>query len=49
MTQSRFILVAAAIVIALGVSVAAKTKFSSVWKAPDAATVSFAGKRSRLS
>ena len=26
-------------------SVAAKTKFSSVWKAPDAATVSFAGKK----
>jgi hypothetical protein len=45
MSQSRFILVALAVVIGLGVSVAAKTKFSSVWKAPDAATVSFAGKK----
>ena len=45
MTQSRFILVAVAVVIGLGVSVAAKTKFSSVWKAPDAATFSFAGKK----
>ena len=45
MTQSRFILVALAVVIGLGVSVAAKTKFSSVWKAPDAATFSFAGKK----
>ena len=45
MSYSRFLLVALAIVIGLGVSVAAKTKFSSVWKAPDAATVSFAGKK----
>ena len=30
---------------ALSVSLAAKTKFSSVWKSPDAATISFAGKK----
>ena len=30
-------------VLAAGISLTAKTKFQSVWKAPDAATVSFAG------
>ena len=33
------------LVVALGVGVAAKTKFSSVWRSPEAATVSFAGKK----
>ncbi len=31
------------ILLAAGISLAGKTKFQSVWKAPDAATVSFAG------
>ena len=34
-----------AMVLAAGASLAAKTKFESVWKAPDAATVSFAGQK----
>lgn len=34
-----------AMVLAAGASLAAKTKFQSVWKAPDAATVSFAGQK----
>src|SRR5262245_57511514 len=41
----RSLLVAAALITALGASLAAKTKFQSVWKSPDAATVSFAGKK----
>jgi hypothetical protein len=45
MSKTRFILTALAVVIGLGVSLAAKTKFSSVWKAPDAGTMSFAGKK----
>jgi hypothetical protein len=45
MSKTRFILTALAVVIGLGVSLAAKTKFSSVWKAPDAGTVSFADKK----
>ena len=35
--------IVAVIVLAAGISLAAKTKFQSVWKAPDAATVSFVG------
>src|SRR5262245_32638372 len=45
MSQCRFVAIGLVLVIGLGVSVAAKTKFSSVWKAPDAATMSFAGKK----
>jgi len=45
MNQFRFVLVALAVAAAFGVTVAAKTRFSSVWKSPDAATVSFAGKK----
>lgn len=45
MSKTRFILTALAVVIGLGVSLAAKTKFSSVWKAPDAGMVSFADKK----
>src|SRR6476659_9459748 len=37
------VMIVAVSVLAAGVSLAAKTKFQSVWKAPDAATVSFAG------
>jgi hypothetical protein len=45
MSQCRCIVMGLVLVIGLGVSVTAKTKFSSVWKAPDAATVTFAGKK----
>lgn len=45
MGNHRVVLVALIVVAGLGVTVAAKTKFSSVWKAPDAATISFAGKK----
>ena len=40
---STRILLAAALLAAAVVSVSAKTKFESVWKSPEAATVSFAG------
>src|SRR5688500_20306670 len=43
MLQKFPIAAAAAVLIVAGTSLAAKTKFQSVWKAPDAATVSFAG------
>jgi len=36
---------AAALLVVAGASLAAKTKFQSVWKAPDAASVSFAGQK----
>lgn len=36
---------AAAVLIVAGTSLAAKTKFQSVWKSPDAASVSFAGQK----
>jgi hypothetical protein len=39
------IAVAAAFLIVAGTSLAAKTKFQSVWKSPDAASVSFAGQK----
>ena len=45
MGRIRFVLFSLTLAAALGVTVAAKTRFSSVWKAPDAATVSFAGKK----
>jgi hypothetical protein len=45
MSRSGVVLVAVAVVAGFGVTVAAKTKFSSVWKSPDAASVSFAGKK----
>jgi hypothetical protein len=41
----RPILAVAALVAFLGASLAAKTKFQSVWKSPDAAATSFAGKK----
>jgi hypothetical protein len=43
--RSRRVLALAAMVLVLGVSIAAKTKFQSVWKSPDAAGTSFAGKK----
>ena len=43
--RSRQALAVFAIVAALGVSLAAKTKFQSVWKSPDAAGTSFVGKK----
>jgi hypothetical protein len=45
MTSKHLPFAVAVVVAALGVSVAAKTKFESVWKSPDAATFSFAGKK----
>jgi hypothetical protein len=45
MGHHRLVVVLLIVVAALGATVAAKTKFSSVWKAPDAATISFAGKK----
>src|SRR5688572_33496538 len=45
MLQKIPIAVAAAFLIVAGTSLAAKTKFQSVWKSPDAASVSFAGKK----
>jgi hypothetical protein len=43
--RSRRFLAAFALTAVLGVSLAAKTRFESVWKSPDAATTSFAGKK----
>lgn len=43
--QPTRVLVAATLLTAAVVSVSAKTKFESVWKSPDAATVSFAGQK----
>jgi hypothetical protein len=43
--RSRTLLIAAGLAVALGVTVGAKTRFSSVWKSPDAAQSSFAGKK----
>lgn len=43
MPRPLVVLVIAVSVLAGGISLTAKTKFQSVWKAPDAATVSFAG------
>ena len=45
MRQYRLVLLGLAVAAALSVSLAAKTKFSSVWQSPDAATISFAGKK----
>ena len=45
MTSKHLPFAVAIVVAALGVSVAAKTKFKSVWKSQDAATVSFAGQK----
>jgi hypothetical protein len=45
MTCQRQFAIAAALVAVLGVSIAAKTRFQSVWKSPDAGTVSFAGQK----
>jgi len=45
MLQKFPIAAAAAVLIVAGTSLAAKTKFQSVWKAPDAASVSFAGQK----
>jgi hypothetical protein len=45
MRQYRLVLLGIAVAAALSVSLAAKTKFSSVWQSPDAATISFAGKK----
>ena len=45
MSRSRLPLLVALLVAALGAGVVAKTKFSSVWRSPDAATMSFAGKK----
>lgn len=39
------VLLALAIAVAAGATLAAKTKFQSVWKSPDAASVSFAGQK----
>ena len=43
MRRQPVTLTVAVILLAAGISLAAKTKFQSVWKAPDAATVSFVG------
>ena len=43
MHSHRSVVIAAAMLLVLGASLAAKTKFQSVWKSPDAAAVSFAG------
>jgi hypothetical protein len=43
--RSRTLLIAAGLAVALGVTLSAKTRFSSVWKSPDAAQTSFAGKK----
>lgn len=43
MRRPHLKLVIVVCVLAAGISLTAKTKFQSVWKAPDAATVSFAG------
>src|SRR5262245_32587826 len=43
MTTHRPIAVTCVLFVALGLSLAAKTKFQSVWKSPEAATLSFAG------
>jgi len=43
MRAPHAVMIVAVSMLAAGVSLAAKTKFQSVWKAPDAATVSFAG------
>ena len=45
MRQYRFAWIGLAVAAVLSVSLAAKTKFSSVWQSPDAATISFAGKK----
>ncbi|HEX8028063.1 MAG TPA: hypothetical protein VF491_06360 [Vicinamibacterales bacterium] len=46
MVRTRsLILVVAILVAALGAGAVAKTKFSSVWRSPDAASISFAGKK----
>ena len=45
MRQYRLVWIGLAVAAALSVSLAAKTKFSSVWQSPDAATISFAGKK----
>ena len=45
MRQYRLVWIGLAVAAALSVSLAAKTKFSSVWQSPDAATMSFAGKK----
>jgi hypothetical protein len=45
MARSRNLSVAVIIAIALGATVAAKTKFSSVMQSPEAAKVSFSGKK----
>ena len=45
MRQYRLVWIGLAVAAALSVSLAAKTRFSSVWQSPDAATISFAGKK----
>lgn len=45
MRQYRLVWIGVALAAAFSVSLAAKTKFSSVWQSPDAATISFAGKK----
>lgn len=45
MTSTLRVCAVSALVLALGTSVLAKTKFSSVWKTPGGAGVSFAGKK----
>ena len=45
MLQKFSMAAAAAVLIVAGTSLAAKTKFQSVWKSPDAASVSFAGQK----
>ena len=45
MSQPRVVLVLAISIALAGISLAAKTKFQSVWKSADAATVSFAGQK----
>jgi len=45
MTQTRRALVASLLVVALGGTVFAKTKFKSVWRSPDAATMKVGGKK----
>ncbi len=45
MTQTRRALVAALLLVALGGTVFAKTKFKSVWRSPDAATMKVGGKK----